>query len=566
MHVENLSSPIKELLRNAGTTLTTKVMIEVVTLQAMPNGSFGPAYARYRFDVSDRLIGDPQLSMQKSRWPDDIDFIEQTIEMSLSFTNSDRLFAVAQTGAILRSEDIEQAKVDIYANVGGNLVNWFSGRVTQRPKEEAGKTTLTISGFLWECARNQVLYENFGTVQNGPKSEVQSVSGGEAGFVPTTVHVPCVGSHFCVHHGLVVFDGGGNAKPRLKKLAGTTIELLSMRLANRLKLGKYSIKFTSHAGYTLICPDNTIYSGNRFKGLPADSPIQIDPSYWVGEDGQGCEIEFWVNWTAKGSGISMAYHLLEKGLLANQGVLPNNPAARLDVAAFTFWATRFRGFEVYVDATNEDNSVFDGKTKNRPLSYMALAQKILMHYQCSLTVMIDGTISIIGPYMDDRPTWPHATDAAIVTDTIVLEGGESINYVRVNFGGDVGGGLATPILRDLNPNAVQRVEKVFTLPWIKVGRGSRFALWWEKTIVRRFLERQTTISYKVDRGHGLLLAVGDRVKVQSNVLPVVNQNCEIVSVNRGIDLDGTVTAAMVQSGEGAAALVGVSEVGGFGVW
>lgn len=568
MHIEDLAPALSQMLRNAGTSITAKVMLTATTLE--PNysvqniflGTYGPAYARYRFDITNRVIEWPTITLEHSRWPDDSTFTVSATECSLRLTNTDRIMAVAQTDAILRPQDIEQAMVDVYANVGGTLVNWFSGRVVGRPTEKAGETILTVIGHVWDCIRKPVLYENFGSV-SGHK---QDVIGGDAGFFTDMVHIDCVGSHFCVHHGVVSFSGGGQPLPRVKRTAGTSISLLGLRLANKLKPGKYTIKFKSHAGYTLTCPGNVTYNGNRFRGMEIGSPIEIGKNDWTGDDGLGCEFEFYVSWTAKGNGIAMAYHLLEKGLFDNQGILPGVPSARIDAAAFTKLAKRFASFDIFVSETNIDNSVFDGDGKNRPLEYATLVQKILGHYQCSLTMLNDGTISITGPYMDDQPAWPHSTADAITGTGIELEGGETINFITVQFGGDPDGGFAAPIERNLNPLAAQKVEQVFSLPYIKVGSGNNFALWWERMITRRMMRNQTLVKYSVDPANGLLLAAGDKVTVVSNVLPVFRHEVQIIEVTRGILKDAQVTAAVIQDAEGKAAVIGSAVVGGVGVW
>lgn len=566
MLVENLPSPLRERLRNAGVEIKCKVVIEVTTLQVMPNGSYGTGLATYRFDISDRLIEWPQISLQGPRFPLDDrgdDFSVNAISCQIRLSNTDRIFAVAQDDAVLSTEWIEQAKVWIYADVGGTLVNWFGGRVNGRPTETAGVTTFEVLGHLWEAIRKPVVYEQFGLIGG----RTQTIYGGDSGLTTTDVHIPAIGQGFCSQQGLVAYDAGGRKVARFKRIAGTGVNLQSLRLSNGMSLGKYTITFKSHAGYTLRCPDNTLYTGNRFRGLPEDSPIQIDRDDWTsGGDALGCEFEFWVNWTAEGNGVAMAYHLIEKALLQNAGVVSGLPSAMIDVNAFRFWAQRFASFRVFVDATNTDNSVFEGKSKNRPLEYMTLAQRILAHYQCSLTILIDGQISIQGPYLDNRPAWSHTSATEITGESITIEGGESINYIKINYGGDPDGGYAVPITRDLNPNAPQRVEKVFSLPYIKVGVGDRFALWWERMCVRRYMRRQSLIKYTVDPAHGLLLCAGDYVTVISSELPRINQRAMIVSVNRTLGGECQVVAAMVQDGEGDAAIVGVAEVGGVGVW
>jgi len=562
MHIFDLTQPIQDRLRYGGIPIAPRVWLTVNALEILPNGTFGTNYKTYRFEVTNRLMEMPTISIERSRWPDDWEFSTRSIECQLKFVNTDRLFAVAQDGSKLRAQDIEQAIVDIYADVGGTQINWFSGRVNGRPQETAGVTTFTVVGYLWEAIRKPVRYENFGNVLG----KTQSVYGGNSGFYANPVHIDCVGQHFCVFHGLVAFSGGGQSQPRYKKTGGD-IELISMRLGNAMKLGKYTIKFNSHAGYTITGPDNIPYSGNRHRGTDPNSPIQIDPGFWYGGSGKGCEIEFFVSWTAYGNGIAMAYHLLEKALLDNWGALPGSTSAQLDVDAFRIWARRFASFPIHVSETNLDNSVYDGNSSNRPLEYATLVQKILSHYQCALTILPDGTISISGPYMDDLPSWPHTTVEAI-TENITLNGGETINYVTINYGSDIDGGFAEPLVRNLNAGAIQRVEKTFSLPYIKAGVGREHAQWWLVMVIRRFLRDQTLVKYKVEAGHGLLLAAGDRIKVQSNILPVIDQNCEIISVSRsvGFEADGSyreaeIMAAMVQDGEGEAAVIGVAIVG-----
>jgi len=572
MHISQLPQPLSGLLTYAGIDIRPVVWIEVVTLTANPNGSFGPTYSRYRFEITDRLLNTPSIQMERPRWPNDggEDKPVASTECTIELDNSDAKFGVAQTGSILRGEDIEQSHIDIYADVEGNLVNWFSGRVVGRPTEIAGKTTFSVIGYLWECIRKPVKYENFGTVSRLVmgilRNETQTVAGTDTYLSPTTVHVDAVGQHFCIHHGLIAFDGGGRAVTRLNRSGGATIALQSLRIGNAADLGKYTIRFNSPKSFVLLTPRNAAYTGSIRSGLPADSPIQISASDWNGNDGTGIEIEFWVSWSAVGNGIAMAYHLLEKGLLDNWGILPGNLAAKIDAPGFTYWARRFEGLTLHVDATNADNGVFEGKGNNRPLEYGGLVNKILSHYQCSLTMLVDGTISITSPYIDDRPAYPHSTAEATVSDYVTLEGGDTINYITVQFGGDPSGGFAAPIYIDLNPNAEQRVEKVFSLPFAKVGIGSRFAQWWEQTMVRRMMLKQTLVKYDLEAGHGLLINAGDRITVQSNVLPVINQRCEIVSVSRQLGEGASVVAAMVQDGEGPAATVGSSLVGAVGIW
>jgi len=151
----------------------------------------------------------------------------------------------------LRRADLEQAQVYIFAQIGAVQYPWFYGRVAGMPREVAGVTTLKITGNDWECLRQPVVYENFGVVYNGSRHSSQQAAWSNSDFLATAAKISLLGSHYCAHHGITKFDGGGRAVESIKKTGGTDIHLLQIDLKNGIKCGTYVIAFKDATNYTV---------------------------------------------------------------------------------------------------------------------------------------------------------------------------------------------------------------------------------------------------------------------------------------------------------------------------
>jgi hypothetical protein len=585
MHPSEAPTAIANVLWGGNGTIKARVYIrahtQTVTGQTA-NGTpiFGAGYAEYEWEVTPALLKDPSISIERPRYAFDLDTSLRSVECTIELESQGGKLAAVQTGAILRRGDLEQARVILRAEVNGQIIDWFSGRISGTPKETAGVTTLNVVGSLWDCIRKPVLYENF-PHQYTPKQSFQDAYYQNGSFEHRAAHINVIGSHFCAEHGIVGFDGGGRQYPNVRQSGGTGIALKQIGLKNGIKTGTYTITFLDAKNYTITYPDGQSFAAtiNGFLGYNATyngtalilslvGDIGIQPSFWEGSDGTDCTLEISVSWTASGNPIAIAFNLIEKALLDNWGALPTG-AAWMDVVKWTEAARRFESFVVHVDATNKDNSVWEDFKENTPLSVASLAQTILNHVGCSLTMTIDGQISISIPYLDDDPTYPHDTTNTILGDGITIDASDDqFNYLTTMYAwnGDSYGAKVAPI--DNRIGTAQKVEKVISFPYLKAGIGRRCAEWAAQTYARRFMSNQTTVSYKVHAGVGLLMQVGDRVTVVSQTLPLLTNNVEIFKISKslGVDDAATVSAQIIQSHEGPKNALCTAVVGGAKIW
>lgn len=572
MHVLDLANPAKTNLFQGGATIRPVVRIRATTNEVIGSTGnrtdYGTGYAIYEWDISDRLLNDPQMSQERPRYPGDEDFTSRAVTCRLEFSNTDQIFATSQEGAILRLRDIEQAEVTIYAQVEGqagtSLLNWFGGRVVGAPEESAGRTVLVVRGSFWEAVRRPILYEHYGIVSQNVGGFIRNVEQSASyanGFYINTIQVQGFGTSFEIAHGLVTWDANGNHVPTVEQRGGTGIALLYLKLSSRLKPGKYSIKFTNAKNYALTYPDGQEFTSSILATLYGG--IQIDPASWTGTDGTGVEITFSVNWTAVGNPALMAYDLLEKGLLDNLGTFPLlTPSVKIDRPAFEALARRFATFQVKVSATNE-NSAWENKANNPPLSYGSLADRILSHIGAYLTMLPDGSISVQSPYIDNAPVWPHRTTSTILGDGVTLQANDSrINYLVCQFAKDeLTGNYGGRAEIDLRPGSTgEKVEHILSLPFFKLD-NRRQAEWAARTFARRYLDKQREISYSIEPGHGLLCAPGDRITIESTTLPIIDAIAEIVTTSNTLGDTCSITAVFVQEPEGATSAVCVATVG-----
>ena len=578
MHPLDLSNPAKTLLFQGGAMIRAVVKIRATTKEVIgttgDRSDYGTGFGIYEWDISDRLLSDPQISQERPRYPGDEEFTTRATTCRLEFSNTDAIFATTQEGAILRLADIEQAQVWVYAEVSGQggtaLLDWFAGRVVGAPEERAGRTVLVVRSSLWEAVRRPVLYEHYGIVPQiigGLPRNVEQSAAYANGFYVQPVRVEGFGVGFDLHHGIVSWDANGNHVPSVEQRGGTGIALVYLKLSNRLKTGKYNIKFTGAKTYALTYPDGQEFTSSIFATLYG--AVQIDRESWVGTDGTSAEFSFTVNWAAEGNPVLMAYDLLEKGLLDNLATFPLlNPAVKIDRPAFEALARRFASYSVKVSATNE-NSAWENKSGKEPVSYASLAQGILGHIGAYITMLPDGSISVQSPYIDDSVVWPHRTYSSITGDGVTLAANDSrINFLVCQYGRDeLTGNYGGRIEIDLRTaDTTMKVEHVLSLPYYKIGEGTRFAEWAARTFARRYLSKQREVSYTLEPGHGLLVAPGDRITIESDILPVITSVIEVVSTDTVIGDEARITALLVQEPEGAKAEVCAAMVGDVNVY
>lgn len=525
---------------------------------------YSTTFDYYDFDISDRLLERVNYSMQKPRYGGDEMFDGLPIDVDLTLLNSDGYLATFQNGYGIRAQDIEQGEIRIYANIGtGNPIEMFQGRIIGRPNESKGRTVIKARGSLWDALRKPVLYEQF--------IGMDAYSDGSA-FYTNPFPITCVDGHFCVYHGLVKWDSNGRPKPAFKQEQGA-ITLSRIDLTTGLKPGIYRIDFRDSKNYTITYPGNEVFAGSIYR-LTTAGGVVIAPQYWVGSDGTGTVIEFEIGVAYKGNPVSIAYNLLEKGLLDNWGALPQQvPSVRIDWPTFEKMARRFESFTVFVDAGNSDNKVWDKLGDKLPLDTAALAQWILRHVDVTLTLTADGLITLVSPYLDDDVIWPLKTESDILVDGITIEGeNEVINYLTLQYGYDTisntyGAAWNEEMRSDLN---FQKVEMVLNAQFYKYPTSTQEARWLAETLRRRHFDGrqgQTVISFELTPNMGLTLLPGDNVRVVSTEAPIVSVIVQIISIS--IEIGGVVqvkAATIQQVAEGAVTKLCTSTFNNASLW
>lgn len=525
---------------------------------------YGTTFQTYDFNVADSLLGRISYGMQKPRFAGDEQFDGLPIDLTLELVNPDGYLATFQNGYGLRAQDIEQGEVRIYANIGvGNPIEMFQGRIYGRPSETKGRTVIKARGSLWDAIRKPVTYESF--------AGMTAYSDGLT-FTTQSAHLTAVGGDFCVFHGLVTWDSNGRPQPAFRQESGT-MSLSSVIVNTGAKLGVYRIEFRDTTNFTITYPDNQTYTGSINLNLLSPA-IVIETTAWIGTDGTDTVIEFEIGVSYKGNPVAIAYNLLEKGLLGNWGALPQlNPAVRIDWPTFETLAQRFKTFVVFVDATNKDNKVWEKRGADQPLDTATLAQWVLKHVSCTLTLTSDGLITLISPYIDDMDVWPLQTKSDILVDGISIEGiGEAVNYLTLQFGHDSRSNtFGGSIVEDMRMNATASiVETNANAHFYKFPQSYQEALWLAETFKRRhFFGRtaQTIISFNVTPQMGLTLLPGDIVRVVSQERPFVSAICEIINVD--MEIGGAVgikAATIQQTPEGQRAEVCTAQYNAVTLW
>lgn len=347
MHPSEAPLNIQGILWRGQGQIKPRIWIKAHTLlvtgmTATGQPTFGTTYAEYQWEVTGALVNgsEPSIDLERPKYPTtEPDQMRQTSCTFRLYSEGGRL-AATQTGAILRREDLEQATVTIYADIGGILYPWFEGRIAGMPKETAGITEITATGYDWECLRNPVVYENFGVVYNGLDGSSQQAVGINAKFITTRAKIPVLSSHFCAEHGIVRYDGGGRQTPNVDQTDGEGIALTQLEFKNGAKLGIYRIKFTDSKNFTITYPSGQSMSGitSGLLGYTENNgtytligEVGIRPEFWVGDDGTGAEIEIRLSWAAQGNPVAIAFHLIEKGLTGAWGSVPTG-LAQMDLS------------------------------------------------------------------------------------------------------------------------------------------------------------------------------------------------------------------------------------------
>jgi len=545
--------------------LLTAAFLEVIGSNFDGSPIFGNTYNTFTVDISDRVEGRISIGNERPIWPDDSDNPITAGEVSVTLINTDTYIATTQTGAMIRLADIDQGTIQIDLMVGDvtQPIRKFTGRIIGPPKEEAGRTTFMARDTLWDTIRKPVLYESL------PESRgsAQTVLAFNGRLRVGKVAVNTTHGHYCNRNGILGYDAQGSFVTRSSNSKPDGVFLTSVILGNRAKLGKYTIDFTDNSNYILTYPDNTAFIGNVFTTLTTPFVI-LTTAFWnFIAGGDEVKIEFFVSFVADGNPVTIARNLIEKALLDNWGQFPAQTLnVNMDINEWDAAERRFKSFMVYFNTTNEDNSVWQEKSGNKPVNCLTVAQQLLDHVGCFIRLKPDGKVGILTPYIDD--TVVHELSTFEATSRIVIDPSEQINVLRVQYGGASDGkSMIASTEKDIRlTTASERISKTVNAPFFKAGRSLRRAEWLRDTYARRYLKRQVLISTTVSPQMGAGLLPSDRVLLTSRVQPKLSLICEVIKIDSEVGRDVGLTLIPIQSPEGVPFRVCLARLGVEGLW
>ncbi|NIV12883.1 MAG: hypothetical protein GWN62_16860 [Aliifodinibius sp.] len=567
-----------------------------------PGGApiFGTNYVDIDLDISNRVRGKITVSMEKPRIANDDETGIVVSEIGLDIINTDEYFAVTQTAAILSPADIDNAEIQIFARLEGvtDVVPIYRGRVISRPVESRGLCQFRIRDIGWNIIRKPMLHEFIdripvtilpgGGVQY-PGNAVsvvgqQGIDVDDFNLLSSERRVTTPNGYIAFYSGIVTFSALGDPIVDVTNNDPSKIKIRTINIKNKAKLGRYKLLFDGKHSFTLTYPDNSTYSGNLFEPFtsPAvDIPLAawalsninyttgtfLQPSFDV--DARGVEIEFQVWYTVSGNPGTIIKNLIEKGLAENVGTLPNtgsgtNPYTqlRVDWPTFDEMEKRFADICVFVSETNKDNSVWERKTGNQPVSWLRIAQRVADHVASFIVIQPDGLITVKLPYIDDTTIYDLTTEEAITAHTINPV--DQFNYLSVQYAYDHSNN-AYLVSADKDFRTFPEYEEnriTVNAPYFKGGVSKRQAEWLRDTLARHYYPTQVSLNITVTPQMGLTLLPGDKVQLISREQPRIETYAEIRKVDKTIGGTCNIEATPIDNPEGAAFTLCISGFGG----
>jgi hypothetical protein len=482
------------------------------------------------FDVTDRLPANKRISIELSKPILPIDGETSVIKagmVTVELLNPDGYLGLVGLDSIFREANWSLTELEIYANVNGNILPKFRGKVFSRPEETVGKIELTARNEMWKIAKTPVTFERFAL------NQVTYVSGGSLTNIPAVVN----GVEY--YDGVAVFIQTGDLGTSLKNEDMGDIQINFVGVLNEAKLGRYIIEFNSATDFVVTYPDNTIYPGN----ISADfvSPkIKIHHLAWVvptDGDPTGKIIEFFVYKSAFGHPVDIILNELEKAYTGKYGLAPTaSVALPIDYGSFARAKSYFPYSEVYVSETNKDNKVWQYNSKYKPLNALQFCQKVADHICSHLRIDDFGVISISTPG-DSAKTIFEVNDSECIISHRVLST-QASNYFVFQYGWNDGTeSFASNVIEDLRDLPYDDKDSLyFNLPYYKQGVSDYQVDKIAEYIMEKYAKSLTQIEIKLTPNFALPLIAGDKLKLVVN--SALRLDCYVEIFDSNVDIGG----------------------------
>ena len=447
--IQSYPTAIRDLLYKASIGLiTTRVTFEgrakpLTSISANGMQNYGSGYVDTTIDLTEWLsLQGIRIDTQMPELPTgEMDGKYLISQVSVSIINERGHWSVMQDGSVIDPNFVQDAHINISAEIGGQSIALYRGRVIGYPEERFGETVFTIRDAAFDIIDKPVKFENLSPQQEYKiENNVFSMS-----------YYTEDGLRF--YDGYVYFDYRGLPTPTVtntspEKITLQNIDLTSTNVAaTNSDLGKYRIEFYNHEGYILSGPNIDDFQGNVNQVLDTGF-LRIEPTHWKRAripgggffdfvDPTGTVIEFHVCYTVSGNPITLIKRLLEHGMIGSWGNAPTySTALPIDWDRLNDLELLFHGVTVYVSETNTDNESFSLVSDSKPLSVKHLVEAIAEHVGCYMTADSQGRVTLTNPYIDPGQAL-HPLNSDMISSHRFIGGKRKFDLIRVNYGYDI---------------------------------------------------------------------------------------------------------------------------------
>lgn len=474
----------------------------------------------------------------------------QTTNLDLQISNPLKIFGSVQDGGIFENGKIKDGRVEIYLTFSGTVPDFlfFKGRLVSISKESNGSSIFSFRDSLWDIIDNTTLYANAGDGRvDGAVYYIDN--SGFAVDIPIqyTPTPPSDNFRLTIHHPITSFDENGNIQDNVTGGDPTKINLKRLDFyfptAQKIPLGKYTIKFTSATDFYLVSPDQIRTIGNIGTSFSNDY-IYIDSTDWdVVSDPTGVEFSFFASYTVSGNPISIVKDMIVRSLTEvwNGSTPIAQTSPLIDWATFDRLEEIWKSETLYVSEFSQDNEIFNPLNAKKPTSVKAYAQKVLDHIGAQLTFDNLGRITISSGWVQDGggDLWQIGS---LHCETHEISQGIPYDFMRLMYGYNrLTNNYGSRYLIGSIPSAGEKANVYDTgfeyyksvVSQVSIeDRAGRYL--WEHA-----QRAHVTLSFTIAPNFGVTLSAGDRFIAEFETQPILpNRNgtgkyWQIISVSKG---------------------------------
>lgn len=574
-HVLDLPSAVKDLLYSqAVPEIKTKIVMTFrgkAQIGATTTGApiLESGYRLIELDISERFSGNEPIRIvtKKPELPSGKGNVSRGSNVRIAIINTDKVFSVAQDGAMIDPESVRNIRIKIYAKVGPSAeFQVYEGRVIGNPEEVQGKTIFTIRDAISDIVESPVRFENLSTLQSTYVDEFGNLQ---------STNYETGGTYKVRYYDAYTYLNYRGLPTPSVKISGSSvylknIDFTSAQITSRAAdISTYAIEFVSDTGYIFRAPNQPEVAGSINSDLKTDY-CQILASYWqVNGDPTGTKVEIQVYYTVSGNPISIIKRLIEHAFLNTWGNATTEPATLpVDWDTLNYLETVFDGFTIFLSETNPDPSVYSFTSSDDPISAKKLIDYISDHIGCYLITDSQGRVSMTN-HFQSKTEVIHKINSDMVYSHKFIGNQKLYDVVGVKYGQSEKS-FHSEILfakdsisdydaaNSYDPGQIVRYSGVyyqainhnpigsfvssnferfnatvynFPLRYYKTGVSYRLLTNYESKIIQKIFDSHNKVSVEILPAFGLPMMAGDKVELDFSEGPVKNLYAEAVRVS-----------------------------------